>query len=68
MKRNTTLDVMKGIAILLVVLGHAIQKNVLNFEYNILFSFIYSFHMPMFFFRLRLFDVPYTEKQPVSMD
>ena len=43
------MDVMKGLAILLVVLGHAIQKNIPSFQMNYLFSFIYSFHMPLFF-------------------
>jgi fucose 4-O-acetylase-like acetyltransferase len=40
---------MKGMAIVLVVLGHAIQKNTVNYQSNYLFCFIYSFHMPLFF-------------------
>lgn len=47
--RNQTLDIMKGIGITLVVLGHAIQKNLPNFEDNFLFRAIYTFHMPLFF-------------------
>ncbi len=50
-KRNQTLDLIKGFAILLVVLGHAIQFNDLeNFNSNIVFRIIYSFHMPLFMF------------------
>lgn len=41
--RNTTIDIVKGIGIILVVLGHtALPKSLLNI--------IYSFHMPLFFF------------------
>lgn len=53
-KRNVLWDVMKGIGIILVVAGHAIQygsgREYLHancyFE-NGIFAFIYSFHMPM---------------------
>ena len=43
MKRNDTLDNLKGIGILLVVFGHTLSK-------NILVNIIYYFHMPLFFF------------------
>lgn len=43
------LDVLKGILIILVVLGHAIQATFPNYLHNFLFRFIYSFHMPLFF-------------------
>jgi fucose 4-O-acetylase-like acetyltransferase len=46
--RNQKADVIKGIAILLVVLGHAIEANDGAFDKNILFRLIYSFHMPLF--------------------
>lgn len=39
-KRNATIDIMKGIGIILVMLGHQ------NLPIN---TFIYSFHMPLFF-------------------
>jgi fucose 4-O-acetylase-like acetyltransferase len=40
------IDILKGIAILLVVMGHVIQANIgVN---NTLFNIIYSFHMPLF--------------------
>lgn len=39
-KRNLTIDIMKGILIILVVVGHS------NWEYR---SIVYWFHMPVFF-------------------
>ncbi|RAJ08557.1 fucose 4-O-acetylase-like acetyltransferase [Chitinophaga skermanii] len=51
MQRNLTIDAIKGFAILLVVLGHAIQYNMPGaFDQSILFRMIYSFHMPLFIF------------------
>ena len=49
---NAYLDVLKGFAILLVVLGHSIQSFASGGQYdsNILFRIIYSFHMPLFMF------------------
>lgn len=49
---NPYLDVLKGFAILLVVLGHSLQTFVANgqFDNNLLFKIIYSFHMPLFMF------------------
>lgn len=44
------LDFIKGFAILLVVLGHVIQFSDNSFDNNILFRYIYSFHMPLFMF------------------
>ncbi len=54
-KRNTYIDIIKGLLIIFVILGHSIQwgsgqnyiDNALFFN-NILFKFIYSFHMPLF--------------------
>lgn len=53
--RDKTLDVAKGILIILVVLGHGIQYSFgydfcisEQFFENILFKAIYSFHMPLF--------------------
>lgn len=40
MKRNTTIDLTKGVGIFLVILGHNL---------NPLVDYIYSFHMPLFF-------------------
>ena len=41
MQRNATLDILKAIGIILVIIGHN--------SYGLLFQYIYSFHMPMFF-------------------
>lgn len=55
MRRNGYIDFVKGTAILLVLVGHAIQYchgavYFLRGEYfdNPLFAFIYTFHMPLF--------------------
>lgn len=49
---NSYLDVLKGLAIILVVFGHSIQflSTGGRFDDNILFRIIYSFHMPLFMF------------------
>lgn len=50
--RNSFLDITKGVAILLVILGHSIQygmgEGYEGYWENPLFRFIYSFHMPLF--------------------
>lgn len=48
--RNTYIDKIRGFAIILVVLGHAIQYTYADFDSNYLFTLIYSFHMPLFMF------------------
>jgi fucose 4-O-acetylase-like acetyltransferase len=54
-ERNNYIDIIKGIAIILVVIGHCIQfgsgRSYLDSEVffnDPLFKFIYSFHMPLF--------------------
>jgi len=50
-ERNILIDVLKGFAILLVVLGHSVQYNLNgNFDSNLMFRIIYSYHMPFFMF------------------
>lgn len=44
------IDKLKGFGIFLVVLGHVIQYNMVDFGQNSVFNAIYSFHMPFFFF------------------
>jgi len=49
--RNQTIDAIKGFAIILVVLGHAIERNFLdNNVSSIVFNLIYTFHMAFFMF------------------
>lgn len=47
-RNKNIIDFMKGFAILLVVFGHSIQINYIDFDDVFLFKFIYSFHMPIF--------------------
>ena len=47
-KRNYSLDLMKAFAIFLVVMDHLIRKS--DCEDNVFLDFIYSCHMPLFFF------------------
>ena len=49
-QRIAYIDFLKGFTILLVILGHCIQYNDRDFENNIVFRYIYSFHMPLFMF------------------
>ena len=48
--REKYIDTLKGVAILLVVVGHSIQTNISDFDSNVVFRIIYSFHMPLFMF------------------
>lgn len=42
------IDNLKSFLIILVVLGHVIQNSDSDFDHNIVFRYIYSFHMPLF--------------------
>lgn len=48
--RNNKLDKIKGLAIILVVIGHIYQYIIdpTNYQNHIIFKMIYSFHMPLF--------------------
>ena len=48
--RDAFLDIAKGLAIILVVIGHVIQGSSENFDDLLWFKVIYSFHMPLFVF------------------
>lgn len=50
MERLDFIDYAKGIAILLVVIGHLLQYNFVGTPAKELFDVIYSFHMPLFMF------------------
>src|SRR4051812_37031448 len=59
-KRITSIDIVKGIAIILVVYGHVMQgmahRNLMYMPFHTFSNtFIYSFHMPAFFFASGLF-------------
>lgn len=45
--RIVYIDVLKGVAVFFVVLGHIVAKEK---DFNRLYNFIYSFHMPLFMF------------------
>jgi len=47
--RVDSLDLYKGLAILLVVAGHLVQTYAVDFDRSMLFKGIYMFHMPLFF-------------------
>lgn len=49
-KRDASIDSLRGLAILLVVFGHSLQYTNTDFDNNVLFRIIYSFHMPLFMF------------------
>lgn len=44
MQRNSVIDIAKGIGIILVILGHLVSYE------DYISSYIFSFHMPLFFF------------------
>ena len=48
-KRLPYIDQLKGLAILLVVIGHVYNFNIPNPNEHFLFRMIYSFHLPLFF-------------------
>ena len=48
-KRNEVVDVMRGMAILLVVLGHTMTGCTANSESSFLYNVIWSIQMPLFF-------------------
>lgn len=47
-RRMVFVDNLRGVLILLVVMGHSIQYMCDDYESNLLFRAIYSFHMPLF--------------------
>jgi fucose 4-O-acetylase-like acetyltransferase len=48
--RNEAIDIIKGVAVLLVLLGHATQRSFPNYEHNFMMKLITSFHMALFIF------------------
>lgn len=52
MKRDRSIDFLKGIAAILVIVGHVIQYGSIAKPYSedVIYRIIYSFHMPLFMF------------------
>ncbi len=50
--RNNTIDILKGIGIILVVIGHCLSRKTHG---DLPIDFIYSFHMPLFFIASGIF-------------
>ena len=50
MPREIYIDALKGLAILLVILAHALQRSFPDIQGNIYFNSIAAFHMPLFMF------------------
>lgn len=66
--RDYSFDILKGILILLVVLGHAIHYQYgENCWYFPLFDFIYTFHMPLFIMVSGCFFISCTKRTPMEM-
>lgn len=70
-KHIESIDILKGVTILLVVIGHAVQGVVssqhltINTEYNSIFilkQIIYGFHMPLFFIIAGLFVASWSKR------
>ncbi len=56
MKRDPYFDNAKAVLIVLVVLGHTLARMVEENEWILtIYLFIFSFHMPAFYFSIRLF-------------
>ncbi len=47
--RNKTVDILRGLAMLMVVLGHTMTGSSVNSEDSFLFQVIWSLQMPLFF-------------------
>lgn len=47
-ERNQYIDMLRGLAILMVVLGHTMTGTVENVEKSIVFNIIWSVQMPLF--------------------
>ncbi|CAG1020274.1 hypothetical protein MTYM_00165 [Methylococcales bacterium] len=48
--RIPSIDALRGLLILLVVVGHVLQFSSPDYDSNLAFRLIYSFHMPLFIF------------------
>lgn len=48
-ERNPAIDALRGLAILMVILGHTISGCVVEYERTVVFNIIWSLQMPLFF-------------------
>lgn len=67
-KKLTELDIAKGIAIIAVVLGHSFPDadyGITNELANFIHSFVYGFHMPVFFFIAGLLSAKHSSDKPL---
>ena len=58
-------DVIKGIAILLVVMGHVLIMGIHGLDKAFIFKFIEKLHMPLFFFISGYFTFKMTDNKVV---
>lgn len=65
-QRNTFYDFIKGFAIIVVVLAHALQSLSSDFEHNTLGLLIYAFHMPLFMIVSGKFFLSSVSKSSIS--
>ena len=65
-QRNTFYDFIKGFAIIVVVLAHALQSLSPDFEHNTLGLLIYAFHMPLFMIVSGKFFLSSVSKSSIS--
>lgn len=69
MRKYRELDIAKGIAIIAVVLGHAFPDadyGISNFTANTIHTFVYGFHMPVFFFIAGLLSAKHSGDKPLN--
>lgn len=61
-RRDITFDMMKGIGILLMLVGHILPTNIIFAPplFNVFCKIIYSFHMPLFLIIAGYFSKPYS--------
>ncbi len=61
MQRIQYIDTLKGVAIILVIMGHLMDKSFCNGN-QFISTFIYSFHMPLFMFLSGMFAYKHQEQ------
>jgi fucose 4-O-acetylase-like acetyltransferase len=49
-QRDSFFDVLKFVLIVFVILGHVVERSLSDYYMRLLYTYIYSFHMPLFIF------------------